>query len=471
MTETQNQPSRISRTVGWLYRELGLASIISSPQDTGFLFASRFARMFAYGSSSLIIALYFSALGHSDTKIGLFMTLTLLGDVFISLPLALCADALGRRRTLMLGAVMMVGAGLVFAETRNYWLLLMAAILGVISPSGNEIGPFRAVEEAMLSQLVPPEMRTDIFAWYIVSGTTATACGSLACGWFVQYLISRPGWDTIGAYRVVFLAYSCVGFVKLCLALCLSDKCEVVRSIEVAEPELEEDEIEPLLNDTRGSSEIARDEQRRQAKDTKSPFTQMSKHTLLILLKLLPLFALDSFSSGLVPFSLIAYYIERKFHPQQGRLGSIMSVTWFFSAFSNIFASAIAKRIGLIETMVFTHLPSAIFLILLPLPSQLSGVITLLVLRSTLSSMDQAPRSAFLAAIVLPEERTSVMGIVGMAQTVGRSGGPLVTGLLAAGGKFWIAFVVAGALKASYDLALLALFVDARTSREEEHHE
>ena len=115
----------------------------------------------------------------------------------------------------------------------------------------------------------------------------------------MQYLISRPGWDTIGAYRVVFLAYSCIGFVKLCLSSCLSDKCEVARSVEVAEPE--EDEIEPLLNDTRGSSEIARDEQRQQVKDTKTPLVRMSKHTWFILLKLIPLFAVDSFSSGLVP--------------------------------------------------------------------------------------------------------------------------------------------------------------------------
>jgi hypothetical protein len=134
MAEMQNQPSWISRAVGRLYRELGLASIISAPRDVGFLFASRFIRMFAYGSGSLIIALYFSALGISDSKIGLFMTLTLFGDAFISLPLAFCADALGRRKMLMLGAVMMVGAGLVFAQTGNYWLLLIAAILGVISP-------------------------------------------------------------------------------------------------------------------------------------------------------------------------------------------------------------------------------------------------------------------------------------------------------------------------------------------------
>lgn len=133
MVETRD-PSWISRALSWTYRELGLATLASAPRDTNLLFASRFVRMFAYGSSTLILALYFSALGHSDTKIGLFMTLTLLGDVVISLLLALCADALGRRRMLMLGGLMMAGSGLVFAETGNYWLLLAAAILGIISP-------------------------------------------------------------------------------------------------------------------------------------------------------------------------------------------------------------------------------------------------------------------------------------------------------------------------------------------------
>jgi len=134
MVRMQSQPSWIFRALGWIHRELGIATIASAPSDTYFLLASRFVRMFAYGSSTLILALYLSALSHSDTKIGLFMSLTLLGDVVISLFLTSCADALGRRRMLMLGGFMMAGSGLVFAETGNYWMLLAAAVLGVISP-------------------------------------------------------------------------------------------------------------------------------------------------------------------------------------------------------------------------------------------------------------------------------------------------------------------------------------------------
>ncbi|KAH0564770.1 hypothetical protein GP486_001840 [Trichoglossum hirsutum] len=261
MAETQD-PSWISRALSWTYRELGLATLASAPRDTNLLFASRFVRMFAYGSSTLILALYFSALGHSDPEIGLFMTLTLLGDVFISLLLALCADALGRRKMLMLGGLMMAGS--VTPPTLDRWVLL-------------------------------------ILIRYIIAGTTATACGSLACGWFVQYMTTLPGWSAIGAYRAVFLAYACFGLVKLCLALCLSDECEIVRVVEVAEHETREGEAEPLLYDIRGSVETARDEQPPKANESRNPLVRMSKHTWLILIKLLPLFAVDSFSSGLVP--------------------------------------------------------------------------------------------------------------------------------------------------------------------------
>jgi MFS family permease len=150
----------------WLADELGLKTMRSARKDVYILILARYLRLFAYGAVALILALYFEELGFSDAQIGLFMTLTLLGDVFISLFLTLVADALGRRRTLLMGAFMMGVSGAVFATTSNYAALLMAAIIGVISPSGNEIGPFRAVEESTLAHLVPESQRADVFTWY-----------------------------------------------------------------------------------------------------------------------------------------------------------------------------------------------------------------------------------------------------------------------------------------------------------------
>lgn len=418
--------------------------------------------MFAYGSSTLILALYFSALGHSDAQIGLFMTLTLVGDVAISLALTFVADSLGRRRILLLGSLLMVFSGAVFATTGNYYAMLFAAVVGVISPSGNEIGPFRAVEESTIAHLVPSEARSDVFAWYVVFGTLGTSGGALACGWFVQRLVgggaAGGGMEVVQAYRMVFWAYAGIGVVKAGVTLLLSGACEaVVEKKAVQREEGEGEEAEGFLGQD-GDATRSKPEPKQPEKKKKWAIAQISAESRKTLLKLCALFAVDSLASGMVPMSLISYYISKKFDVAQSTLGTIVSIASFMSSLGNIFASSISKRIGFINTMVFTHLPSAVFLSMIPAPHSLGLTIAFLVLRSTLSSMDQAPRSAFLSAIVLPNERTAVMGVVNTVKTTAQSGGPFLTGILAGEGRFWIAFLAAGALKASYDLGLLTIF-------------
>ncbi|KAI9838039.1 MAG: hypothetical protein M1819_006193 [Sarea resinae] len=467
----------------WIYEELGIGVLVASDRDTHLLLLSRFARMMAYGASSVILAIYFTALGHSEAKTGLFMTLTLLGDVVISLGLTLVADRLGRRRMLMLGALMMSFSGVVFGIFSNYWILVAAAIIGVISPSGNEIGPFRAIEESVLAHLSDPDSRSYIFSWALVCGQSAAASGALACGWTVQRLQSAH-WGDVKAFRFIFWIYALLGLVKFGLALLLSEACEVgkeTKKQDVSERETEEAELEELgafleddededgdedghkskvpEEDRRQKLEERRIELESQKKPKPTGFMAISRESWVVLIKLCLLFAFDSLGSGLVSPSLISFYIDRKFHPRQGIIGSIMSVTWILSALSNLFASSIAKRIGLIKTMVFTHLPSAIFLALIAAPSHLSWALVFMALRFSVSSMDQAPRSAFLSAVVLAEERTAVMGIVNVVKTLSQSAGPSITGLLAKANHFGLAFVLAGGLKATYDLGLLAMFV------------
>ena len=182
--------------------ELGLITLSRCGRDVSLLLLTRFARMFAYGGSTLILALYLAALGHSDVRIGLWMTLTLVGDVVISLALTVVADSLGRRRILVLGALLMTLSGIVFATISNYCILVFAAMVGVTSPSGNEIGPFRAVEESTIAHLSDSATRSDIFAWYVVFGTLGAASGSLACGWATQGLQAR-GWSEVASFRPV----------------------------------------------------------------------------------------------------------------------------------------------------------------------------------------------------------------------------------------------------------------------------
>lgn len=346
--------------------------------------------------------------------------------------------------------------------------------LRLIGYSGNEIGPFRAIEESTLAQLTPSEIRSDIFAWYTLIGTAGTACGTIICGWLVQSLQRLDGWTATSSYRVIFAIYALLGILKLVLSLMLSDKCEV-------EPEKQDRHNAEEMGDVEAEGLLSDDDEDQNpsktpptpaampqapAKAKKSIWPQISHESRTILVKLCLLFAVDSMASGLVPASWITYFFNRKFALAEGKLGTLFFVTNLISSASNLVASSIAKRIGLIRTMVFTHLPSAVCLALIPLPSSVGLAMTFLIMRSSTQSMDQAPRQAFLAAAVLPAERTAVMGVVNVVKTLSQSVGPVVTGWLAGLGKFWIAFLVAGAMKASYDLGMLRMFLGYQTQEE-----
>ncbi|KAK0103047.1 hypothetical protein ONS96_005658 [Cadophora gregata f. sp. sojae] len=433
--------------------ELGLVSLLSSMIDVKLLCSQRFVRLFAYGGSTLILVSYLQELGISKEKIGLFMTLTLVGDTAISFVLTLVADALGRKSILALGAILMAASGVIFALFGNYWILLLAAIVGVISPSGNEIGPFRAIEESTLAQLTPVANRGDIYAWYSLIGTAGTAFGLMTTGWILNHMINDLQWGAIASYRIVFWAYAGFGILKLLLTLALSGAVE----LEKKPTPIQDPESAPLLGD--GAEEV----EPKKGNWLFSKLPDFSTESRAIVINLCILFALDAFASGLAPLSWVTFFFHEKFHLKEGVLGSLFFTTAIIAAISMLLASSIAKRIGNIQTMVFTHLPSAVFLALIPIPDNVSVAMMFLILRSCTQSMDVAPRSAFLAAVVLPHERTAVMGMVNVAKSMGQSSGPFITGLLAGKGRFWIAFVAAGTLKACYDLGMLAVFKGHKT--------
>ena len=266
-----------------LLTHLGLAAVGRCHRDVKLLMAQRLVRLFAYGASTLILVSFLKALGHSASQAGLFMTLTLVGDVAISFLLTLVADSLGRRAILAAGAALMSGSGVAFFLASNYWVLLAAAVLGVISPSGNEIGPFRAIEESVVAHLTQAEDRSDIYAWYSLLGTAGTALGMVVCGWATEGLARQTGWTLVDAYRVVFVVYAVLGVVKLVLALCLSADVE-------AEKSPGETESDPLLGDA----------QTPQVKKRRLLPT-ISSESRGIAVSLCLLFALDSFASGLAP--------------------------------------------------------------------------------------------------------------------------------------------------------------------------
>lgn len=282
-------------------------------------------------------------------------------------------------------------------------------------------------------------------------------------------------WTDIQAYRLIFGCYALLGIVKLILSLVLSDKCEPAAEQNKGQDdfELNSVEAEGLLSedeeDTRsGASKPSRTSKASGTKRSKMLWPNISPSTRTVLVKICLLFAVDSFASGLVPQSWVTYFFKQKFSLPEGQLGTIFFTTNIVSSVSHLIASSISKRIGLIKTMVFTHMPSAIFLSLIPVPSGIVPAMAFLILRASTQSMDQAPRQAFIAAVVLPSERTAVMGVVNVVKTLSQSGGPVTTGWLAGINRFWVSFLIAGGLKVSYDLGMLKMFLGHRMNDEDE---
>jgi len=448
----------VSRFHHKVLEEIGLSSLWSSTLDTKLLCMQRFARHFAYGGVALILVAHLDELSISKTRIGLFMTLTLVGDIIISLFLTAFADGLGRKATLALGALLMSASGVTFALSGNYWVLLLAAIFGVISPSGNEIGPFRAIEESILAQLTSVAKRRDIYAWYSLTGSAAIACAMALSGWLVNHLREDLKWTAIRSYRVIFWGYAIVGIIKFLLAISLSKAVEANKEKEI--PTAVDPETAPLLGDN------SEEPERKTKSSIRALLPKISVESRTIILNLCLLFAVDSFASGLAPISWITFFFKDKFSLGEGKLGTIFFVTSAISAVSILVASSIARRFGNIKTMVFTHLPSGIFLALMPIPTSLPLAATFLILRSCTISMDSAPRTAFLAAVVLPHERTAVMGLLNVVRTSAQCIGPLISGVLAGKNAIGWAFVAAGCLKATYDLGMLAVFAGHKMREE-----
>lgn len=467
----------VSNSQSWRSRlasESGFTAILHSCRDTKVLCLQRFVRMFAYGFTFLILVHFLSNLDISDASIGLFMTLTLLGDTVISFVLTAVTDQVGRRRVLAVGAFLMTVSGVVFSASDSYWVLVFASVVGVISPSGNEIGPFRAVEESVLAQLTAKESRSDIFAWYTLFGTAGAAMGTFSCGWLVQLLQGIDSWTTRGAYRVVFMIYAAIGLVKLLLVLTLSPAVEISHQETQYQGVPLESDMEGLLSDDEEEGEQRPSSQRRTSRPLPPKVTNFTEHvrslfpyisplSRSILYRLLLLFVIDSFASGMASPSWLTYFFTTVHSLQPSSLGTLFLVTNLIATLSNLAALPIARRLGPLKTMVFTHLPSAIFLAMIPFPSATNFgtwlAMIFLVLRACTSSMDQAPRQAFLAASVLPAERTAVLGVVNVVKTLAQAGGLGSAGALSDKNLWVVVIGGAGAMKAIYDLLMLWMFL------------
>ena len=415
-------------------------------RDVRLLFATRSIRLFAYGFLSIVLALYLEAVGLGKVQIGLLMTLTLLGDAGVTLWITTSADRIGRKKMLVLGAFLMVLSGVVFLLTSDFTLLLIAGIVGVISPSGNEIGPFLSLEQASLSQKIPDGKRTKVFAWYNLAGSFSTAFGALAGGWLSQALVAG-GLAPLSSYRAILLGYSLAGGTIALLFLLLSSAVEVRPAATPA-----------------SATAHASDSIDAPASVAAAPIMSMpsrfglhkSKKTVF---KLSGLFALDAFAGGFVIQSLIVYWFHLRFGLDTGALGTLFFGANLLAGISALLASRIAAKIGLIRTMVFTHLPSNVLLCLVPLMPVPWLAIVVLLLRFSISQMDVPTRQSYTMAVVAPDERSAASGITTIARSLGASVSPALSGmLLSVAGLMSLPFLIGGGLKIVYDLLLYRSF-------------
>jgi MFS family permease len=402
--------------------------------DAWLLFATRFIRLFAYGSLSVVLVFYLISVGLSAPQIGMLLTLTLVGDTIVSAYLTTRADRIGRRRMLIIGAALMVAAGLVFASTRHLWLLVLAGTVGVISPSGQEVGPFLSIEQAALSHVVSDRTRTEVFAWYTLTGSIATALGALAGGTVTRALQEKV-LAPVSSYRTVVILYAALGMILIVFFSRLSRAAEAT---------------------TRGEKTVFR-----------ATFAGLSGlgRSRDVVMKLSALFALDSFGGGFVVQSFAAYWFYLRFGVDPETLGAIFFWANIFAGISALLASRLASRFGLIKTMVATHLPSNVLLILVPLMPTLPLAVLVLLVRFSISQMDVPTRQSYIMAVVSPEERSAAAGITGVARTIGAAISPLFVGFMfARPALINLPFFIAGTLKIIYDLLLYREFVAVQPS-------
>ena len=399
-------------------------------RDAWLLFVTRFIRLFAYGSLSVVLVFYLVGVGLSEPQIGMLLTLTLVGDTLVSLYLTTRADRIGRNRALVAGALLMAAAGIAFSSTGNFWFLVVAGTIGVISPSGNEVGPFLSIEQAALTSVVTDRNRTAVFAWYSLIGSVATALGALAGGWISRYL-QVTSMAPLGSYRTIVILYGVLGLTLAALFSRLSRAAETTS---------------PAQRNILGLGR-SRD----------------------VVVKLSALFALDSFGGGFVIQSFAAYWFYLRFGVNPGTLGAIFFWANIFAGISALLASRLAARFGLIRTMVGTHLPSNVLLIMVPLMPTLPLAVLVLLIRFSISQMDVPTRQSYVMAVVSPEERSAAAGITGIARTIGAAISPLFVGLMfARPALINLPFFIAGTLKIAYDLLLYREFVAVRPPEERE---
>lgn len=395
-------------------------------RDGWLLFATCGVRSFAYGFLSVILGLYLDAIGLSTTAIGWIFAAALSGGAVMTIILTAIADSFGRKALLIFGAVLMGLAGWVFAGSHNPIFLTAAAIFGTISPSGKEVGPFLSIEQAILPQTTTDQNRTAIFSAYNLVGSLFGALGALAVGLPALFSLTATA-----GYLFLLWGYVICAIAMLFLFALLSPS------------------IETEIKTSSQARKVGMQRSRR------------------MVAKLAGLFALDAFAGGFIVQSIVAYWFYLRYNSQLNVLGGIFFGTNLLAALSFLAAPAIARRFGLLNAMVFTHLPSNFLLLLVPLMPNLELAVVMLLARNLLSQLDVPTRQSYTMALVDPDERAASAGILSVARNAGGAIAPLFTGAVLAAPSLGLPFFLAGGLKIVYDFWIFAVFRKVKPPEEQ----
>ena len=401
--------------------------------DAILLMGCKAVRMFSFSFLAVILVVFLKELKFSESSIGLMITLTLLGDAVISMVIATHADLhWGRKQSLLYGTLLTSITGVMFAVGSNFWILLFCAIFGVISPSGSEVGPFMALELSCLSQVTTESKRAKIIAWYNLFGCFGSAGGALFCGWTVYGLMSHFSYTLLSACRFMLVIYAIIQGCMCLLFMQLSPNIEVVKTAN----------MEP-----------------------KPGFGIGLNKSKSVILRLSFLFCIDAFAGAFILQSFISNWFHITYNTNTHVLGMIICVCNLVAGISALFAAKLAESIGLIMTMVVTHLPSNVLTILVPImPNELLAII-MICARYCISQMDVPTRNAYVQNIVPSEERSAANSVVNVVRSISCSIAPFFAGLCYGDPQYQnYPFYIAGGLKIIYDILLLYSFADNDTS-------
>jgi MFS family permease len=407
-------------------RRLRLPGLPEVERNGRIVVGARTLRSFAFGLNSVALGLYLSGIGLSGAEIGLVLSAALAGTIVLTVIIAGWGDRIGRRRLLMSGSALMASAALVPLVSAEPILLAAIALSGMVAVNANESTGLQTIDQALLPQAVRPDQRTAAFALYNLLASGASALGSLAVA-LLPLLGAAIGVQGAQIYAPAFLLYALIGLLTLAMHSRLDPGAEAGARVE-----------------------------RRLAIDRSRP----------VVARLSLLFGLDSFASGFAVQSYLAYFFVTRFEADAASIGTLFFVAGLLTSASFPVAAWLAARMGLVRTMVFTHIPSSLFLIGVAFAPSFAIAAVFQLARAALASMDVPARQSYTMAVVDPSERTATAGVTSLARGLAQVPGPAIAGAVLVPFGLGVPLIATGVLKIVYDLALFALF-RARPAPEE----